>query len=285
MKTTLKAALAAMLFAVGLATTASAALYNDGFIDPSWQGQPNSTYQEWTNGFAAAGAANTPGYRANGAKEAYQTPTTPSELAALQAQYAPVNPNGTATAGSSVGFMTSTYGIYSFSAKIAPTATVPDYNLGSGYNTTIRWQVAIDRIGEWLDLNTVTVTPLGGSPVGLASGIEYTNKVYDSGTATWLYPTALTTSTGSGSFQDLGLFAGVAAGYGEGPDYTKGYLFEWTLPGNVASYTLNALSLGTSTSFKGTQVDTIARAAVPEPATLAMGALSGVALLAIRRRK
>ncbi|BBO30807.1 PEP-CTERM sorting domain-containing protein [Lacipirellula parvula] len=285
MKTMFQAAMAAILLAVGLATSVSAALYNDGFIDPTWQGQPNSTYQEWINGFAAAGANNSPGYRANGAKEAYQTPTSPSELAALQAQYAPVNPNGTAKAGSAVGFMTSTYGIYSFSAKIQPTATVPDYNLGAGYNTTIRWQLSIDRIGEWLDLNTVTVTPLGGAPIGLATGVEYMNKLYDDATATWIYPTAYTTSTGTGSFQDLGLFAGVAAGYGEGPDYTKGYLFEWTLPGNVASYTLNATALGTSTSFKGTQVDTIARAAVPEPATLALAACGGVACLAARRRR
>ncbi|WP_428307731.1 PEP-CTERM sorting domain-containing protein [Lacipirellula sp.] len=203
----------------------------------------------------------------------------------MQAQYAPANPNGTAKAGSAVGFMTSTYGIYSFSAKIQPTATVPDYNLGAGYNTTIRWQLSIDRIGEWLDLNTVTVTPLGGTPVGLASGIEYVTKIYDDATSTWLTPTVFTTSTGTGSFHDLGLFAGVAAGYGEGPDYTKGYLFEWTLPGNVASYTLNATALGTSTSFKGTQVDTIARAAVPEPATLALAACGGVACLAARRRR
>lgn len=277
------AALAAMLLTLGLVSSVPAALYNDGFIDPTWQGQPNSTYQEWTNGFAAAGASNAPGYRANGAKEAYQTPTSPSELAALQAQYAPVNPNGTATAGSPVGFMTSTYGIYSFNAKIQPTATVPNYNLGAGYNTTLRWQVSIDVIGEWLDLSTVTVTPAGGTPVSLAAGQSYVNKEYDG--SAWVYPNAVTTTNGTGSLIDLGLYYGVAAGYGEGPEYTKGYLFEWTLPGNASSYTFSALSNGTSTSFKGTQVDTIARAAVPEPATLTMGALSGVALLAIRRRR
>ncbi len=244
--------------------SAHATLYTDGYIDPAWQGEANSTYQEWIGGFTKTGftaaGPNAPSYVSNSAYTATPTPN--------------------ANAGSPVGFITSTNGIYHFSAKIQPTVVVPNLNLGSGYNTTIRWQVSLDRIGEWLDMNTVTITPAGGSPVGLASGIAFTDKYYDG--AEWVYPTAYTTSTGTGTYQDLGLFEGIAAGYGEGPDYTKGYLFEWVLPGNVESYTLQALARGTSASFKGTQVDTIA-ISVPEPASLGMLAISAITLLRRRR--
>ncbi len=245
-----------LIFAAFLAIQAcapgriQAELYTDGYIDPPWQGLPNTTYQEWTRGFTNA-----------------QT-NAPTILN---------NPNGgTINAGSPVGFVTSTNGIYHFGAKVQPTVTISNFNLGDGYNTTLRWQVSIDRIGEWLDLNTVSVTPLGGSPVGLASGLEWIHKQYDGESGEWIYPTALTTSTGTGTFQNLGFFNGIAAGYGEGPEYTLGYQFEWTLPGNVESYTFNATALGTSMSFKGAQVDTIAVSAVPEPSSMAF-LLLGVA--------
>lgn len=276
MKATLTAALAAMLLAVGLLTNASAAMYTDGYSDPAWQGQPNSTYQEWVNGFTTA-ATNPAGYKIGGIDGV----TDPAQRAALVAQYAPNNPNGTANAGSPNGFVTSTYGIYNFAAKVEPTVTVPNYNLGDGYNTKLVWQISIDRIGEWIDMSTVTVTPAGGSPVSLAPGQTYTDKLYDG--TDWIYPETVTTTDGAGILTDLGLFEGAAGGYGEGPDFTKGYRFEWELPGNAESYTFSVLARGTSMSFKGTQVDTIA-VAVPEPATLAMGALGSLAIVAIRRR-
>lgn len=242
------------------ASHAGAALYTDGYQNPGFTG-PTATYQEWQGGFTKTG------FTAAG-------PNLPTHVS---------NPNpGTTNAGSPVGFVTSTNGIYHFNAKIAPTVVVPNYNLGDGYATTIVWQVSVDRIGEWLDLNTVTITPAGGTPIGLATGIAYMDKYYDETTSTWVYPTAYTTSTGTGSYTDLGLFTGIAAGYGEGPDYTKGYLFQWTLPGNASSYTLNALARGSSSSFKGTRVDTIA-SVIPSPG--AMSVLSAAGLVALRRRR
>ncbi len=251
--------------------------YTDGYIDPSWQGQSNTTYQEWVNGFTTSGV-NAPGYRVGGADGI----TDPALQAAKIAQYAPHNPNGIANAGSPVGFMTSTYGIYHFAAQVQPTVTVPNYNLGDDYNTIVRWQISIDRIGEWIDLDTVTITPEGGAPVSLTGGIDWVRKSYVDGE--WIYPVVQTTTNGTGIYQDLGFFSGVAGGYGEGPDYTLGYLFEWVLPGNAASYTLNASALGTSMSFKGTQVDTWAVTSVPEPNSLLLLAMSLSGIAARRRR-
>lgn len=252
------------------AVSASAVTYTDGFIDPSWQGDANSTYQEWYGGFTKTGfAASGPNAPTVVSNSAYSATPTPN-----------------ANAGSPVGFITSTGGIYSFSASVQPTVTVPNLNLGSEYNTIVRWQVAIDRIGEYLDLNTVTITPTGGTAIGLAPGIEWVDRVYNETTAEWEYPTVETTTSGTGTYQDLGLFEGIAAGYGEGPDYTKGYLFEWILPGNAAGYTLQVLAGGHSLSFKGTQVDTIAIpvSAVPEPGTLSVLGIAVAGLLRRHRR-
>jgi hypothetical protein len=138
----------ALLIAVTGVVLASGSARAD-FVDPVFYGQPNTTYQLW-DGFTSVGGPNTPTAKDNpnsGTLDAYDS-TASTDGAIL--------PGGL---------------IYSPRGILHPEIVLPNFNLGSDYQTEIILQVSIQ--GRALDLGSFSLTAgSGGATFSPASATD-----------------------------------------------------------------------------------------------------------------
>lgn len=230
-----------VLCVVGFAVMMSASVASAAFTTPSWsrpmtgaEAASGLTTHQWFDVFS-----DDDGDVLNGMLD-----TSPD--------VANVNPVGSATVSSQVGFLTSTGNLYNPTAQLDVLVTVPNYNLGSGYVTRIFVQVQTQ-----------------GNPFVDASAPDFSGFTVNGVSLATLSPvyTLLGSTGGSplGAVIDHGI--------------------EFTVPENVESYEIAWLTEETSVAHRAIAVDTIAVAVVPEPTML--GGLAGLALtgsLRARRR-
>ncbi len=185
-------------------------------------------------------------------------PNSPNVPAGAVVDAAPFNPNGAANVIDSSGasFVTSGGNIYSPSAIIDIDVQVPNYNAGAALWTTIILQTRTQ--GSLLDLNSIR--------------IEHNSNTYTPVEQQLMFQ------------QNLGGFGGVL----------QDRWFEFHLPGNAASYTIQFAGAESSVSLDKVAVDTIWTAAaspinepqpVPEPAGLALAITAACSIWFVKHRR
>lgn len=159
---------------------------------------------------------------------------------------ADINPVGSASLASTIGFLTGSGNLYNPTAIIDVALTVPNYGLGSGYVTKFLLQIETQGNPLLEDLSHFTVN---GTPLTDFSAVY----------------TQVSSTPGS----PLGAVIDHA--------------IEFTVPGNAASYLIAWTPTDGSVSHRQIAVDTAVVAVVPEPSAGVVMAM-GLAALARRRR-
>jgi hypothetical protein len=185
---------------------------------PWTRGAANTTYQAWDR-FTSGLAAN--------------NPNSPSALNEVDA--APFNPNGSATVTQTIpgAFLTSSGNIYSPTSATAFSVAIPNYNLGSGYQTNFLVQLRAFT-GDF----NVSSFQINGTPVSSLPNFSW-QLVYS------------------------------AMG---GDTAALDYKLEFSLLGNSALDTLTFNSAGSGLSFDKVFIDTTATA-IPEPSIALLSCL------------
>jgi hypothetical protein len=173
------------------------------FVTPPWNvGDPLTTFQQW---------------------DFFTRTSTAPDVGVF-------NPNGTPSFTQTGGFVTGGGNIYSFSDNYSATVVVPNYGLGSGYKTTVIFQIE---------------KSLGPNEPDIAAP----------------------TINGQAASSNETLFEGVIDGF-IGPAtlgvYKRTYLFD----GNAASYTIQ-IPASIHSSLQAIRVDT-QTVAIPEASTLVL---------------
>jgi len=177
---------------------------------------------------------------------------TPGNLPDVAGSYpASGSPSGAAAVvigNTPSAFLTGGGNIYSFAAPTSFTVTVPNYNLGVGWNT--RFVAQIQNQGSLLDFSSVKLSYDGGNQL---LSFDYTDELV-------------------GNPAPENLFAWDIAGFNPST-------FTLTFAASASSMSLDALAVDTFT-----QQEAFSPLGVPEPATGALAALGLIGTLAARRR-
>ena len=212
---------------------------------PSW-GRP-------ANNSAATAASTT--YQEWNALASAGVPTSASPQTAPSL----VNPNGGAVfydaAYPADGAFPAGPDIYSFSGVLNPVVKIPGYNITGN---TLKVQVEVQSFGSLIDtgLTASYTDPLGNAHSFLVSSLpSYVNfEAYNDG--------------------------GTNNGFGQA--YTVDNLWSFTLPQDTANLTLNFNWGVVSAAIQAVWVDTHS---VPEPATIVLAAMAGVAVMWSKMRR
>ena len=237
----MKKSIAALVAAVIL-TSGVAHAVPTSFIAPNGATSP---FEEWS-----LGAANSVHAQWEVFTDAVGTPGNLPDVAGSYP--ASGSPSGGAAAlvigNTPSAFLTGGGNIYSFAAATSFTVTVPNYNLGAGWNT--RFVAQIQNQGSPLDFSSVKLSYDGGNRL---LPFDYTDELV-------------------GSPVPENLFAWDLAGFNPAS-------FTLTFNASASSMSLDAIAVDTFT-----QQGAFSPMGVPEPATGALAALGLIGTLAARRR-
>jgi hypothetical protein len=205
----------------------------------------STVYAEW-DGFVSLDATNKP----TGNSDFGSSLAVPTAGDSADATDGSFLIGGEGTTNNAYYSNVATSDIYSFGAVIAPQIAVPEYGIAGDQLNVL---VQVQSYGNEIDPTQLTVN---GVP---ASDLPD-------------YSEALTKTDG-----------GVAGGFGE--SFTNDYTWIFTLPVDPTSLQLNFGWGTTSAAFDSAVIDTQSvPASVPEPASIGLMALSGIALLKRQRR-
>lgn len=231
----------AALVAVVVLTAGVAHAVPTSFIAPNGATSP---FENWS-----LGAANSVHAQWEVFTDAVGTPgNLPDVAGSYPASGSPSGAAAVVIGNTPSAFLTGGGNIYSFAAPTSFTVTVPNYNLGAGWNT--RFVAQIQNQGSPLDINSVLLSYDGGNQL---LPFDYTDELV-------------------GNPAPENLFAWDLAGFNPST-------FTLTFKASASSMSLDALAVDTFT-----QQGAFSPMRVPEPATGALAVLGLIGTLAARRR-
>jgi len=236
----MKKSIAALVTVVVL-TAGVARAVPTSFIAPNGAASP---FENWS-----LGAANSIHAQWEVFSDAVSTPGNLPEVAgSYPASGTPSGAAAVAIGNTPSAFLTGGGNIYSFAAPTSFTVTVPNYNLGAGWNT--RFVAQIQNQGNPLDFSSVKLSYDGGNQL---LPFDYTDELV-------------------GNPAPENLFAWDLAGFNPST-------FTLTFNASASSMSLDAIAVDTFT-----QQGTFSPMGLPEPATGVLAALGLIGTLQARRR-
>jgi hypothetical protein len=236
MKKSIAALVAAMAFCAS-----SALAVPTSFVVPNGATSP---FDSWS-----LGAANSVHAQWEVFTDAYSTPgNAPDVAGSFPAAGTPSGANSLLVGNTAGAFLTGGGNIYSFSAATSFTVTVPNYNLGAGWNS--RFVAQLQNQGSPLDFASVRLSYDGGNQL--------------------LAPTFTDELLGGAIPENL--FAWDLAGFNPST-------YSLTFNASASSMSLDAIAVDTFT-----QTSAFAPMGVPEPATGVLAAIGLIGSLAAPRR-
>ena len=236
MKKTIAALVAAVVLTAGVADAIPTS-----FVAPNGTTSP---FENWS-----LGAANSVNAQWEVFTDAVGTPgNLPDVAGSYPASGSPSGAAAVVIGNTPSAFLTGGGNIYSFAAPTSFTVTVPNYNLGAGWNT--RFVAQIQNQGNPLDFSSMKLSYDGGNQL---LPFDYTDELV-------------------GNPAPENLFAWDLAGFNPSS-------FTLTFAASASSMSLDAIAVDTFT-----QQGTFSPMGVPEPATGVLAALGLIGTLAARRR-
>ncbi|WP_428305190.1 PEP-CTERM sorting domain-containing protein [Lacipirellula sp.] len=235
----MKKSIAALVAAAALCASTAFAVPTS-FVVPNGSTSP---FDSWS-----LGAANSVHAQWEVFTDAYSTPGNAPDVAGSFPASGSSSGASSLLVGNTAGaFLTGGGNIYSFSAPTSFTVTVPNYNLGAGWNS--RFVAQIQNQGSLLDFTSVLLSYDGGNQL--------------------LAPTYSHELLGGAIPENL--FAWDLAGFNPST-------YSLTFKASASSMSLDAIAVDTYT-----QTGAFTPMGVPEPATAALAAIGLVGSLAVRR--